>query len=106
VNETGSRVFDLRGRVAHDVGSTELAMLTTVPINGHSATVVAFAFEPRKPKQGRIRRRRGAKDDDGCMPDTYGRNAEEVLMLLSERWEAARGPVPMPAVTSSDLALS
>jgi hypothetical protein len=80
----GFRVHDLRGRVAHDVRWSEVVALRPVSVNAYSFTVVAWVCNPRRPKHGRLRWRRGTEHDDGCMPDTYTMPAAELIALMTE----------------------
>ena len=90
VDERGFRVHDLRGRPVHDVAWGELATLVPVATNS-SILVVAFVCTPRRPKQGRIRWRRGTDHDDGCMPDHYGRKPSEIIEVMNAYWNADLG---------------
>ena len=90
LDTTGFRVHDLRGRVAHDVPWREVVQLLPVNVNAYSFIVVAWVCHPRRPKQGRLRWRRGSKDDDGCMPDTYRMRADELIRLMTSYWEAGQ----------------
>jgi hypothetical protein len=51
-------------------------------LNEDGFRVLAWVCNPRKPKHGRWRWKRGAKDDDGCMPDTYRMKADELGRLM------------------------
>jgi hypothetical protein len=94
LDAAGFRVHDLRGRVAHDVRWSEVVRLRPVNVNAYSFIVVAWVCQPRRPKHGRLRWRRGSKDDDGCMPDTYRMRADELIRLMQSYPEAGRsGPV-------------
>lgn len=35
----------------------------------------------------------GGKEDDGCMPDTYGVKQDELMNLMWRYWEARQGSV-------------
>ena len=94
VDDRGFRVHDLFGRAVHDVAWSELAGLAPVLVNA-SIVVVAFVCAPRRPKQGRWRWRRGTKHDDGCMPDHYGVKADELIAVMSERWQRSSQQAPM-----------
>jgi hypothetical protein len=94
LDDRGFRVHDVFGRLAHDVGWTELVHLLPVNVNAYSFIVVAWVCSPRRPKQGRLRWRRGTKDDDGCMPDTYGMRADRLIVRMTERAQAAAPPAP------------
>ncbi len=61
----------------HDVAWSELHELKSV------AGSVAWVCEPRRPKHGRVRWKRGLPGDDGCLPDTYGLPPGELMQLLS-----------------------
>ena len=78
LDERGFVVHDIFGRPAHVVAWSEVALLVPVLVNA-SFLVVAFVCDPRRPKQGRLRWRRGTRYDDGCMPDHYGRKPEELI---------------------------
>jgi hypothetical protein len=80
----GFRVHDIFGNVAHDVRWGEVVDLIPVNVNAFSFIVVAWVCAPRRPKQGRLRWRRGTADDDGCMPDTYGMRADRLIALMHE----------------------
>jgi hypothetical protein len=79
LDERGFRVHDLFGRVVHDVTWPEVRALIAVGANAYSFIVVGWVLSPRRPKRGRWRWKRGTKDDDGCMPDTYGMKADELM---------------------------
>jgi hypothetical protein len=85
VDDRGFRVHDLFGRVVHDVRWPELVDLRVVGANAYSFLVVAWVCNPRRPKHGRWRWKRGTADDDGCMPDTYGMKADELARLMWSR---------------------
>ena len=85
LDDRGFRVHDIFGRPAHDVVWSELATLVPVLVNA-SITVVAFVCLARRPKQGRLRWRRGTDHDDGCMPDHYGMKPEALIELMSGFW--------------------
>jgi hypothetical protein len=85
------RVYDIFGNVAHDVRWTEVVQLIPVNVNAYSMVVIGWICSPRRPKQGRLRWRRGSKDDDGCMPDTYGMPAERLLTLMHEHASVIAG---------------
>jgi len=89
LDSRGFRVHDIFGKVAHDVRWSEVVQLVPVNVNAYSMIVVAWVCHPRRPKEGRLRWRRGAKDDDGCMPDTYGMRADELIGLMHEYAAAA-----------------
>jgi hypothetical protein len=96
VDDAGFRVHDILGRPAHDLRWTEVVDLFPVNVNAFSVIVVAWRCEPRRPKQGRLRWRRGTRDDDGCMPDTYDRRADELIFLMSDHWRAGTGQAAAP----------
>jgi hypothetical protein len=93
----GFRVHDIFGNVAHDVSWNEVAALIPVNVNAYSFIVVAWVCSPRRPKQGRLRWRRGTKDDDGSMPDTYGMRADALINLMYEYAASGAGPRTAPA---------
>ncbi len=79
----------LPGRVAHDVPWIDVVQLLPVSVNAYSFVVVAFVCAPRRAKHGRWRWRRGTEHDDGCMPDTYGMDAVELIGLMREHASSA-----------------
>lgn len=99
LDDGGFRVHDLFGRVAHDVGWHELRGLLPVGLNGYSFIVVGWVLEPRRRNGGVWRWKRGGKDDDGCMPDTYGVKTDELMNLMWSYWNERRvkAPVSSPA---------
>ena len=100
LNDGGFRVYDAFGRLTHDVGWTELVDVRVVGANAYSFLVLAWVCSPRKPKHGRWRWKRGAKDDDGCMPDTYGMKADELGRLM---WSYRNGRRPSAPASSLTL---
>jgi len=99
LDENGFRVHDAFGRVAHDIGWAELADMKVVGANAYSFLVLAWVCSPRKPKRGRWRWKRGAKDDDGCMPDTYGMKADELGRLMWSHGNERRPAAPTGSLT-------
>jgi hypothetical protein len=89
LDDRGCLVHDIFGNVAHDVSWDEVVELLPVNVNAFSFIVVAWVCAPRRPKQGRLRWRRGTKNDDGCMPDTYGMRADALINLMHEYTAAA-----------------
>jgi hypothetical protein len=67
--------------------------MTFVGLNAYSYVVVAWVLSPRRPKRGFWRWKRGGKEDDGCMPDTYGLKQDELMNLMWRYWEARQGSV-------------
>jgi hypothetical protein len=82
LDDRGFRVHDVFGRVSHDLRWGEVAALRAVNVNAYSFVVVAWVCHQRRAKRGRLRWVRGARDDDGCMPDTYAMRAERLMMLM------------------------
>ena len=99
LDEDGFRVRDLLGRVVHDVGWHELRGLMPVGANAYSFIVVGWVLEPRRPKRGRWRWKRGGKDDDGCMPDSYGVKPDDLMNLMWSYWNARRPASAAPAAS-------
>jgi hypothetical protein len=88
------RVYDLFGRLTHDVPWDDVVGMNFVGANAYSFVVVGWVCSPRRPKRGRWRWKRGTADDDGCMPDTYGVDGEELMNLMWSYWSAWRKTSP------------
>lgn len=99
LDDRGFRVHDLFGRLVHDVTWPEVRALIAVGANAYSFIVVGWVLSPRRPKRGRWRWKRGTKDDDGCMPDTYGMKADELMDAMYSYAEVRSRTAPATGVT-------
>jgi hypothetical protein len=100
LDDRGFRVHDLFGRVVHDVTWPEVRALIAVGANAYSFIVVGWVLSPRRPKRGRWRWKRGTRNDDGCMPDTYGMKADELMEAMY-----SYAGVRSPAAPAADVTL-
>jgi hypothetical protein len=99
LDEDGFRVHDAFGRLTHDVSWLELVDMRVVGANAYSFLVLAWVCSPRKPKHGRWRWKRGTKDDDGCMPDTYRMRADDLARLMWSYRNARVQAAPASSLT-------
>ena len=93
------QVYDLFGRLTHDVPWRDVTSMRFVGVNAWSFVVVAWVCSPRRPKQGRWRWKRGTKDDDGALPDTYAMEGDDLMNLMWSYWGAAQNAPPRPSAT-------
>jgi hypothetical protein len=88
------QVFDLFGRLTHDVPWRDVVAMQFVGVNAWSDVVVAWVCSPRHPKRGRWRWKRGTEEDDGCLPDTYAMAGDDLMNLMWSYWGAAQKAAP------------